>query len=397
MPYRRLFKNKKNHSEFTPLRELFLIGFLFAINASLTAYINSSFIEGFVSEKVVGILYVAGSALALMGLIWMPKFLRKFGNYKTIIFSLLITAISLIVFSFTKIPWLIIVFFVFYLGFRTFVYFSLDEFLEAYSKKSNMGKTRGMYLTALSIGWMISPFLSGIIIDNLGFQALYLMALMFIFMAMVGVTLWFRNYKDPVYPKKVPLLDLARKVYARVNIYRVYRVSLLLQFFYAWMVIYTPIYLHQHLGFEWTTLGIMFAIMLLPFVMFELPLGKLEDQKYGEKEIMSIGLIVITASVIAIALVQSHNVILWTAILFLSRTGAAMVDISIETYFFKKVDAEETDMISFYRNAAPLAYIMAPLIVSALLAFMPINYTFIVLAILVITGLRFSTALVDTK
>jgi len=137
--------------------------------------------------------------------------------------------------------------------------------------------------------------------------------------------------------------------------------------------------------------------MLLPFLLFELPLGKLEDTKYGEKEIMSLGIIVMTVSVLTIALVQSHNVILWTAILFLTRTGAAMVEISVETYFFKKVDAKEADLISFFRNASPLAFISAPLLVSALLLIMPIQYTFFMLSIILITGLNFSTKLVDTK
>ncbi len=137
--------------------------------------------------------------------------------------------------------------------------------------------------------------------------------------------------------------------------------------------------------------------MLLPFVLFELPLGKVEDKKYGEKEIMSIGIIIIALSVVVIAFINSQNVILWTALLFLTRTGAAMVEISIETYFFKKVEGKETDIISFYRNASPIAYITAPLLVSGLLLLMPIQYTFIVLAIFVVTGLKFSTTLVDTK
>ena len=333
MHHRRLFQNKKNHSQLTPLHALFVIGFLFAINAALTAYINSNFIGEFVSERFIGILYVVGSAVSLMGLIWMPKFLRKFGNYKTILTGLSLAALALLVFALTKSTTMIILFFIIHLGIKAVIFFGLDEFIEKYSKQSNTGKTRGLYLTALSLGWMISPFVSGMIVDRFGFQAVYLTALVFSLLTILGVVFWFRDYKDPVYPKKVPLFDIAKKIFRRKNIYKVYRVNLLLQFFYAWMVVYMPIYLHQHLGFEWTTLGIMFAIMLLPFVLFELPLGKVEDKKYGEKEIMSIGIIIIALSVVVIAFINSQNVILWTALLFLTRTGAAMVEISIETYF----------------------------------------------------------------
>ncbi len=397
MQDRLLFKKNQNHSDLTPLRSLFLIGFLFSINVALTAYINSNFLEKFIPENLIGIVYMAGSIISLLGLLLMPQLLKRFGNYKMLLFSLVVTAISLLSFSAVEAPWLVIVFFVLYLGLRTLIYFGLDELLETYSSKSTMGKTRGLYMTVLSLGWMFSPFLSGIIIDALGFEAVYTASLISVFLSTLGVIVWFRHYKDPAYPPKVPLVDIFKKLFGRINIYRIYLINLLLQFFYAWAVIYMPIYLYRHIGFDWATLGIMFTIMLLPFVLFELPLGTLEDKKYGEKEIMSLGIVIMVLSIIGISLFESHNVIFWTALLFFTRTGAAMVEISVETYFFKKVDAEETDLISFYRNASPLAYIVAPLIVSGLLLIMPMQSTFLVLAFILTFGLVFSTRLVDTK
>jgi MFS family permease len=397
MHHRRLFQNKKTHLLKHPLRVLFLVGFLFVVNMSLTSYINSSFLGGFIGEQTVGFLYSAGSILALLGLLWMPKFLRSFGNYKTSMAGILAASASLLVFATTEKEWMIVLFFLIYLGARSVVYFSLDEFIESYSDEKTTGNTRGLYLTSLSLAWLISPFLSGLVVDAFGFQAVYTTALVFAGLSLFGVFFWMKEYKDPKYPKSVPLTTIFKQLIKKKNVYRVYRVNLLLQFFYAWMVIYVPIYLNQHLGFEWSTLGIMFAIMLLPFVLFELPLGRLADTKYGEKEIMNIGLIIMTVAVVLISLATSHNVILWTAILFFSRAGAAMVEIAVETYFFKKVDGKETDLISFYRNASPVAYLMAPLIVSVLLLLMPLEYTFFVLGLFLITGLRFSTKLVDTK
>lgn len=397
MHHRRIFQTKKTQLLQHPLRILFIIGFLFVINASLTSYINSSFLGEFISEKHVGFLYTAGSILALLGLIWMPKFLRKIGNYKMMALSLSASALSLLMFSLTKSPALIVIFFIIYLGARSLIYFSLDEFIESYSDESSTGKTRGLYMTSISLAWLIAPFLSGLIIDAFGYQALYTTAFVFVLIALFGVLVWLKRHKDPKYPKKVPLKEIFAKMLLKKNLYRVYRVNLLLQFFYAWMVIYIPIYLHQHMGFEWSTLGIMFGVMLLPFVLFEIPLGRLADTKYGEKEIMNTGLIIMTISVIGVSLLQTQNVIFWTALLFLTRTGASMVEIAVETYFFKKVDGAETDLISFYRNASPIAYLLAPIIVSALLLVIPLEYTFFVLALMLITGLRFSTKLVDTK
>ena len=42
------------------------------------------------------------------------------------------------------------------------------------------------------------------------------------------------------------------------------------------MIIYTPIYLHEHLLLGWDQIGFIFTIMLLPFIILEFPLGNIK-------------------------------------------------------------------------------------------------------------------------
>ena len=163
------------------------------------------------------------------------------------------------------------------------------------------------------------------------------------------------------------------------------------------MIIYTPIYLNQYIGFNWEKIGIIFTIMLLPYILFELPIGYLADWRFGEKEFLTAGFLITSLSTVAIVFIGSTNFILWIIILFLTRVGASFIQISSESYFFKQVDDTNVNIISFFRNASPLAYIIAPLIATIFLTFFAYQYLFLALALIMLFGLRYSLTLHDTK
>ena len=58
---------------------------------------------------------------------------------------------------------------------------------------------------------------------------------------------YFRRIPEPEYDK-TPAKALG--IFSRIKIFfRAYKMSFILQLFYSWMVIYTPIYLSAHIGF----------------------------------------------------------------------------------------------------------------------------------------------------
>jgi len=163
------------------------------------------------------------------------------------------------------------------------------------------------------------------------------------------------------------------------------------------MIIYTPVYLSKYIGFSWGEIGIMFTIMLLPFALFELPIGKLADKKYGEKEILTIGLVIMGLSTIVMSFVFVKSFLLWTVLLFITRTGASFVEITSDSFFFKQVNTTNTDEISIYRTTRPLAFIIAPLIATLALQFVPYHYIFLIVGIIVILATHWSLGLKDTR
>ena len=127
----------------------------------------------------------------------------------------------------------------------------------------------------------------------------------------------------------------------------------------------------------------MFAIMLLPFPLFEIPLGKLADRKLGEKEILMTGFIVAGLSTVVI--------------LFISRVGASAIEIMTESYFFKHVDGKDTDTISLFRILRPLGYIIGPLLGGVALIFINIKMIFLIPGFMLLLGVLPAFGIKDTK
>ena len=170
----------------------------------------------------------------------------------------------------------------------------------------------------------------------------------------------------------------------------------ILRFFFAWMVIYTPIYLYSHIGFEWSTIGIIFFVMILPYIIFEIPLGRIADKLTGEKELMIAGFVTSAVFTAGLAMTSSVNPAWWAFLLFGTRIGASFVEVMTETHFFKLVNEEDTNTISLYRNMRPLAYITAPLVASLFLPFIEFRYIFLVLAFITLLGAFSSLSIKDT-
>ena len=140
----------------------------------------------------------------------------------------------------------------------------------------------------------------------------------------------------------------------------------------------------------------MFTIMLSPFVILQFPLGEISDKYLGEKEILTAGFLITGLSTILLAFIDKPDFITWTAVLFTTRIGACAIEVMNETYFFKKISAKDSDIMGFFRNANPIAYMIAPISASTILYFVGFNYLFLILGIIMLSGIYFSLSIKDT-
>ena len=388
----KFLRHGHNHALYT----ICVLAFIFTLHAALPTFISSSFLETYGSASTVSLLYSAGSILTVLCFLCMSRLLRSIGNYQTTLILIVLQAIALLGIIYSDSFPLIAGLFVLSFAVINLIVFTLDIFLENHSDNIHTGGIRGLFLTVVNIGWILSPMLAAGIVGEGDYKQVFLASIMLLIPFIYLLRLNFKNFKDPTYDH-LSIKHTFDKIVHSKNLYRIFMSNIILHFFYAWMTIYTPIYLHQYIGFSWEEIGIIFTIMLLPFILFEMPLGKIADRKLGEKELLSIGFLIAGLATAVMSFTTIKNIWLWALMLFMTRVGASMIEIMNETYFFKKIDGRSSSVLSFFRITRPVAYVIAPLVATAALYLIDYKYLFIVLGVILLYGLRYSLTLKDTK
>ncbi len=372
---------------------MYAVSFFFTLHVALAAYANSTFLSSVMPAHYVGILYTIAAVITLILLTRSAHILQHFGNKKLILALLLVNMLALTGLIVLRSPYVIALSFISFLATNTLISLCLDIFIEHFGDKATIGKTRGIYLTITNLAWVLSPMASSFLITAGGYRTIYLIAFMATIVMAFGLLLSVTTFTDALY-KKTPLTEAFKYLKANKHMFAISFINFLLQFFYAWMVVYTPMYLIEQLGFGWDSIGIIFTIMLTPFILFGLPTGILIDKYHIRKRtLLIIGFIIMILSTVVIAFITTKSIAIWAGILFLTRTGAALVETSAEIYFFTHIKEEDAFMLGIFRDMTPVAYIVAPLIATILLAFMPFHYLFIALGIILVLGIYYTTKL----
>jgi MFS family permease len=381
-------------------KKLFLLNlfsFLLGFQAILVIYVMSSFLKentGFLSVEAVYLVSALASFFLLINLHFLIK---KFGKSKVFIYSLIICFFALLSISMLGGGYLSVFWVAIYLTINVIIWVAMDILVENFSQDKITGSIRGKYLALMNAGCLFGPFLALWLVNYTGtFQPLFFLSAIIVMVVMILAVINFSDVNHR-YKKSPSLLSVIKKMIKKKNIARIYYISFILEFFYAAMVVYTPIYL-LGLGLEWLEIGKIFTVMLIPFALIQYPLGKFADKKTGEKEWLIFAILLMGISTALISFVGTSSIILWMIVLFVTRIGAAIIELMRDSYFYKQIDVSDIDMIDFFRTTKSVAYVMAMLIFGLFLFIFPTYQTvFLLLGAIVLTGLIPALKLKDTR
>ena len=371
---------------------IFISVLLLSFHFFFVYFINSKYLNGILSEKTVGYTYAIGSLLNIIIFVYAPAFLRKFGNYKLTLTIGLVELLALLGLAFTTTPALIVGLFIIHQAVGPMLFYCMDIFTESFSTAEEMGNIRGVYLTMQNIPPVITPAIVGLILVKPEYWKVYLIGALFLIPFFILIISNFKNFKDPEYPI-INLSQALKRFYNEKNIFDVFIDHFLLHVFYAWTVIYIPLYLTNHIGFSWGEVGIILSIMLLPFIIFQIPIGRMEDKYHDEKHVLVLGFSIMAASFMLIPFIHEKSLVLWAAVLFVSRIGASIVEVSSESYFFKHINPSNAGFISFFRMTRALPFFVIPPIVGMTLLVADFPFIFFVAGLLMLIGVRYALLL----
>ena len=282
------------------------------------------------------------------------------------------------------------------------IVFNIDVFMEEQigNNETTTGSKRGLLLTLTSLIGAVSPLISSLLVNGAEntFSNAYILSAATLIPVIIILFFFFRDFSDPEY-NEIDVFSAIRTFWVQSNIRNVFLSHFTLQMFFMAMVVYTPLYLTNNIGLSWTEFGVVMFFAQLAYVILEYPIGIIADKYIGEKEMMGFGFLIIAISMSWMSFVTVSSILVWSIIMFVTRVGASLVEVTTESYFFKQTKSSDAQIISFFRVTRPLAYVVGAMIASLALLYLENNFNllFIVFAALMIPAMFFTLNIEDTK
>lgn len=379
---------------------IYAASLLLMFHTFVVAYINSSFLEQFIPTEGVGTVYLTTSALTVLIFLFVSRVLHRVGNFKLTLGLLVLNGIAVLGLAYAETLRTVIPLMSLHLIIVPLIIFNLDVFMEEHigNDEGVTGTQRGLLLTLLSLVGALAPLVSSQLIEVAGgsFSYAYIASSLTL-VPIIAILLWFfREFQDPLYTD-LQVIEAIRSFWLNRSIRAVFIVHFILQMFFMFAVVFVPLYMTNNIGLSWAEFGMIVFFGQLAYVMFEYPIGIIADKYIGEKEMMALGLLILSISTAWVAFVTVPDVVLWSIMMFISRIGASFVEVTTEVHFFKKTKSTDAQIISFFRVTRPLAYVAGAILASITLLYLPFNLLFIVFAFLMIPAMFLTLDIVDSR
>lgn len=372
----------------------------YALYYAIPLFLASKFLSGFIDEKWFGLVYGISGILSVFMAFEASKYLNVLSNYRTSILAMAGALLATLGLAFVPgdAPLLAISFFIVQQISLNLLWLCLNISLEEISKQNETGSVRGLFLTLTNLGILLAPMIAGVLYNLYGFQGVYIAAAFFLLPLFWIHIKYTKLIQEPKYID-VSLTSTLKTLAKKPDVTRIVIAQLVLASFFGVMVLYSGLYITENTTITMDRfLAVIMPIALTPFVIFPYGLGKIADLIWGEKEILSIGLLIMGVMCIIIPFISSNSIVVWAFVLFMSRVGASFVESMASIYFYKKVDKSEAGLITLFNNIGSVSMIFVPVIASILMGVygLPMSMLFTIIGIVILASLSIISKIHDT-
>ncbi len=329
---------------------------------------------------LVGTISGIFALLGVLFLIFSTPIIERFAETKLWIWSILTSATGFLSFYYIdSIFWLLVV--------AVIIIFSGVIRMQAngilvrdLTKASNIGRSEGLQYALNNVGWMVGPLIAGLIAEKFGIRAV------FIFVTFFCLTAYF-SFKNIHIKDKNRFTEDDGKIRSTIKNLKSYFknperlknyfLSGGINLYWGTIFLFIPLFIiKQELPAYW--IGIFLFITALPLVILEYTIGSKADREGFKKFFITGYLILATCSFIAFFF---EDIISWIIIFVIASFGAAMLEGTTESYFFKTVKRkEEEKYYGPYNTSIYLVSGAGKLIISGALFFIANKYVFLLLS-----------------
>ncbi len=363
----------------------------------LIALVISNYLAQFMNDISLGWVIAGASVVIAASLLVSPRIFTRFGTHRVLV-ALAIGEIGAVWGLLMAESGAVAAVFFALQGICAYnIFLGLDLLLEAQSTNEDTGRLRGIFLVISNVAVLTASLaLSGILADG-NFEDVFTVGIALLIPFIALGALFMPKVSHAGVDIHNSIVYGFREIFQRPSLLPTMIAHFLVLLFFAWEIYYLPLYLKEHLDFSWHLISILFAISVVPYIVFEYPLGKIADKYLGEKEITIAGFFIVAVGFASLSFMTEASPLWWAIFIFIANIGGAAVEIMTEAHFFKRVSVADSNLIGIYQMMRPLSAIAGPALASLALLIVPFPYLFAVFGGILLLGLPVSFALKDTR
>ncbi len=266
-------------------------------------------------------------------------------------------------------------------------------FLDAYVSENtshghNTGSVRGIFLAASNVAYIAAPAAAGLFAATMGYSSLFFIAGVCMFPFLYIVHRFLPDIRELKEAKRHNTHHAIRKILRTAQLREVFIAQALYRTFAIISAAYIGLYLTGSVGMTVAVMSIVLTCMEIPYVLVQVPLGKLIDGTWHEQTVAMFGffILALTTTMIPLA-VGVTSIVFWALLLFVQRIGGAMVELCLESFFFKHVQVVEQEEVAAFRSIYQITAVLGPAIAASLLFLGSYTAVFMCLSVLMVYGI----------
>ena len=358
------------------LRVVYQVTFVVAFATAILDPFMSGFVRSIVgSESHVGLIYSGALVFSIIVNLTADNIISRLGREKTLVIFLTLLATGYGLLFYTHLALMFVLIYAMIIASQDLIWFANDLSIKFFGRGQKLAFVEGQYYTLKNLGWFVGPVFGGYIISTFDIRTAFVFnTLLVACMLLYFIRRRSRSHDGLRYKASTHLTRGLKKFFSIRPLRGAYAVFFGLYAFYALNGIYLPLLLLDK-GATAATIGFIFSLSMLPFILFGYAFNTLAYHFRLEKIffVLGFGIIAVTNyviftqdSIVAIALAAVCGMI-----------GASMIETLIHTYFLRHIKSDESEPLSIFRTAIGLAWLIAPLFGSVVIYFTDLQSVFV--------------------
>jgi len=387
-----LVRKNQGNIILTRIARLAVIGFLTSFAAAFIDTIWAVYMQKFLGNMaLVGFFSSFLTIIAFFAFFFFVPFIEKRDKSKLYSMSLVLFFIAYLLFAINRNPYIFAILAIVTTILSALKITSFGIIVRDKSRETELSRNEGVMYTILNIAWVIGPLLSGLLSEFLGLSFIFVISAIFILLAFISFKV--SRMKDSNLKKKIDgnMYKNFKEFFRNKHRVFSYIIGGGIPFWWGLIYLFVPMYIIQRgLPIEWVGY-FMFAIAV-PMIFFTYVFAKLAG-KIGFKKLFKVGFFILFSSAIACFFISSvptilgvENIYIILGVLVLASIGAAMLESTLEAYFFDLVKGkEELHFYGPYNTNLEVSRLIAYSVPSLILIFLPFKFVFLFFAVIMLS------------